>query len=98
MVISWIFFVSIGILLSRYYRYLLPTTKLCGVEFWFFLHRIIMIFATVCTIIAFCVVLGRKCFIIYPVTYRTCVHPVTCLSIRNPDPKIILQNLNFCVA
>jgi len=57
MVISWIFFVTIGILLSRYFKYLLPNKKFCGVEFWLFIHRIIMILATVCTLIAFCVVL-----------------------------------------
>lgn len=58
MVISWVLFVSTGILLARYYKYLLPNFKLFGVEFWFLLHTPIMIFAIVCTIIAFCVALA----------------------------------------
>lgn len=59
MVISWILFVSTGMLLPRYYKYFLPNVnKFCGADLWFLLHRLIMIFATICTIAAFCIIVA----------------------------------------
>ena len=58
MVISWILFVSTGIVLARYYRHILPNFKTCGLEFWFFIHRPIMLLATIFSLVGFFVILA----------------------------------------
>ena len=59
MVISWLLLATTGILLARYYKYLLPYVKTCGVQFWFLMHRIIMIFVPLLSIISFIVILAQ---------------------------------------
>lgn len=59
MVIAWIFFASTGILLARNYKYLFPNAKLCGLEFWFVIHRPFMIIVSLISITAFIVILSE---------------------------------------
>ena len=44
----------------RYYKYLLPNTKLCGVKFWFVVHRPAMICVPIISIISFLIILSDE--------------------------------------
>ncbi len=59
MIIAWLALASTGILIARYYKYVLPKAKLCGVQFWFNFHRIIMIFVTTLSIVSFIIILSQ---------------------------------------
>ena len=59
MIIAWLLFASSGILIARYYKYLLPNVKLCGVQFWFNFHRILMTFVPVLSIISFIIIFSQ---------------------------------------
>ncbi len=45
MIIAWIFLVSIGMPLPRYYKFIYPDILINDLKIWFFLHRPIMYFA-----------------------------------------------------
>jgi hypothetical protein len=59
MVIAWILLASTGILFARYFKFLLPKKELCGVKFWFLMHRPVMILATALTITGFIIILSQ---------------------------------------
>ncbi|CAF0731294.1 unnamed protein product, partial [Brachionus calyciflorus] len=59
MVLAWMMCVPLAIVLSRYYKFLLPNFKILEVAFWFNAHRVLMIFTLVVSIIAFLVVLAQ---------------------------------------
>ncbi|CAF1108113.1 unnamed protein product, partial [Brachionus calyciflorus] len=58
MVFAWMFCVSTGIILARYYKFILPSIKIQKMMFWFQAHRALMIFAPICSITAFLVILA----------------------------------------
>ena len=58
MVIAWMFCASTGILIARYYKFLLPNVKLFDLQFWFVIHRPLMIFVPIVAITAFIVILA----------------------------------------
>ncbi|CAF1098188.1 unnamed protein product [Brachionus calyciflorus] len=58
MVFAWMFCVSTGIILARYYKYILPSIKIQKMMFWFQAHRAIMIFVPICSLAAFLVILA----------------------------------------
>ena len=58
MVIAWIFCASTGILFARYYKFIFPTVKWFNLQFWFNIHRPVMIFVPILSIIAFIVILA----------------------------------------
>jgi hypothetical protein len=58
MVIAWFLFASTGIIIARYCKNLLPDKKFCGVQFWFTLHRPIMVMVPVLSIIALLIILS----------------------------------------
>jgi hypothetical protein len=45
MVFSWVFLVSLGMLIGRYYKFLRAEKKIGGLPFWFFIHRPLLIIA-----------------------------------------------------
>ncbi|CAF3089078.1 unnamed protein product [Rotaria sp. Silwood2] len=57
MLFIWILFVPTGILIARYFKQSWPTRKLCGKQMWFAVHRSVMIFAAIMTLIAFAAIL-----------------------------------------
>ncbi len=59
MVIAWMLFASTGILFARYYKYLFTRRKFFGLDFWFVIHRPIMVFVLVFSIIALLVILSQ---------------------------------------
>ena len=59
MIIAWMLFASTGILFARYYKYLYPNIKLCGVQFWFLMHRPIMLLVPILSIISFLIILSQ---------------------------------------
>jgi hypothetical protein len=58
MIISWVFLVPIAIVIARYYKALFPDILLCGIQFWFFVHFPVMIFALVLAFIALLVIIS----------------------------------------
>ena len=58
MAICWMLFVSTGIIIARYYKYLLPKKDMCGMKCWFAIHRPLMILASLTAISAFIVILS----------------------------------------
>ncbi|CAF1122033.1 unnamed protein product, partial [Brachionus calyciflorus] len=58
MIFAWMFCVSTGIILARYYKFILPSIKIQKMLFWFQAHRALMIFAPICSITAFLVILA----------------------------------------
>ena len=57
MIIAWILFASTGIIVARYFKFLLPDVKLCKVKFWFLLHRPLMVCVPLISIAAFIIIL-----------------------------------------
>lgn len=57
MIIAWIFLASTGIIVARYHKNLLSTKKMCGVQYWFVIHRPFMVIATLVTIASFIIIL-----------------------------------------
>lgn len=60
MVIAWMLFASTGIFIARYYKFLLPTKKVCGGQVWFALHRPIMVSVLLLSIISLIVILADQ--------------------------------------
>jgi hypothetical protein len=46
------------IIMKRYYKYIFPNVTILKVQFWFNVHRILMVFALICSIISFIVILA----------------------------------------
>lgn len=57
MVIAWVFFASIGMIIARFYKDLLPNVRVRGVAFWFVLHAPLMILVPIFSIIALVIIL-----------------------------------------
>jgi hypothetical protein len=57
MVIAWVFFASVGMIVARYYKDLLPTIRVRGVAFWFVLHVPLMFMVPVFSVIALILIL-----------------------------------------
>ena len=57
MVMAWVLFASVGMVVARYYKHLLPNIRVRGVAFWFVLHVPLMIMVPVFSIIALVVIL-----------------------------------------
>ena len=57
MVFAWILLSSTGIIIARYFKHLLPNSKPCGVQMWFFIHRPIMVLVSLISLGAFIVIL-----------------------------------------
>ncbi|CAF3560781.1 unnamed protein product [Rotaria sp. Silwood1] len=60
MLFIWMLFVSTGIFIARYFKQSWPKRKLCDKPVWFAVHRLIMIFAAIMTLIAFAAILKYK--------------------------------------
>jgi hypothetical protein len=60
MIISWMLFASTGILIARYFKFMLPNFKLCNLDFWFILHRPIMISVTIISVLGFISILWHS--------------------------------------
>ncbi|CAF4807799.1 unnamed protein product [Rotaria sp. Silwood1] len=60
MLFIWMLFISTGILIARYFKQSWPQRKLCGKPIWFFVHRSVMTFAAIMTMIAFTLILIYK--------------------------------------
>ena len=58
-IFAWLFCASTGILFARYYKYIFPSVKLMNVQFWFFIHRPLMISVPIISIIAFLIILSQ---------------------------------------
>ena len=58
-VFAWLFCASTGILFARYYKYIFPNVKLMNVQFWFFIHKPLMISVPIVSIIAFIIILSQ---------------------------------------
>ncbi len=50
-------FASTGILVARYFKFMLPDVKLCKIKFWFLLHRPLMVCVTLISIASFIIIL-----------------------------------------
>ena len=50
-------FASTGILVARYYKFMLPDVELCNVKFWFVIHRPLMMCVPIINIAAFIIIL-----------------------------------------
>lgn len=59
MVIAWVLLATTGILAARYYKYIFPDVKLCKIDFWFHIHRPLMILVPVISLISFIVILSQ---------------------------------------
>jgi hypothetical protein len=59
MIFSWIFLTSLGMLTGRYYKFLKAEKKLCGVPFWFFLHRPLLIVSSLFSLTGFLVQMSK---------------------------------------
>ncbi len=57
-IITWILFVSSGIIIARYYKGLLKNSKPCNLNVWFFLHRPVMIAAVLLSVSSFLIILS----------------------------------------
>lgn len=61
MLFTWILFVSTGIIIARYFKKTWLTKKLCGKPIWFSVHRTVMIFAAIMTLVAFgCILISKR--------------------------------------
>ena len=58
MIIAWILLAPIGILLARYFKFLLPNFKIQNSKFWLFVHRLILMLAVLLSFIAFILILA----------------------------------------
>jgi uncharacterized protein involved in cysteine biosynthesis len=58
MIIAWVLFASTGIVLARFYKESFSRVRPCGFEFWFAIHRPVMLVALTMTIVAFIVILA----------------------------------------
>ena len=58
MIIAWVLFASTGIILARYYKFIFKEQKLFNSKFWFTLHYVLMILATMITLISFLIILS----------------------------------------
>jgi hypothetical protein len=59
MIIAWMVFASTGIIIARYYKFILPNAKPCDVQFWFFLHRPLMVCVPIISVAAFIIILAN---------------------------------------
>jgi hypothetical protein len=59
MIIAWVLCASTGILVARYFKFLFGDKKFGGVHFWFAVHRPVMIFVPICSLVAFLVILAQ---------------------------------------
>ena len=57
MTCTWIFLVSIGLLVSRYFRTIETNRLICGAVAWFAVHRLLMSLVTILTVVAFLFIL-----------------------------------------
>jgi hypothetical protein len=57
MAIAWMFFAVTGIVFARYYKFIFPNLKLFKIDFWFNIHRPVMIFVSVVSVAAFLLIL-----------------------------------------
>lgn len=57
MTFAWLFCAPTGILIARYYKYLFPSTFICKAQFWFVIHRPLMILVSVLTLLALVLIL-----------------------------------------
>ena len=57
MIIAWMIFASTGIIIARYFKFLLPNTKLCNLQIWFVIHRPMMMCVPIISIAAFILIL-----------------------------------------
>lgn len=60
MVIAWIFCASTGIIIARYYKFLLPTVKICKFDFWFNIHRPLMLLVVIISVVGLIVILSFR--------------------------------------
>ncbi|CAF3706008.1 unnamed protein product [Rotaria sp. Silwood1] len=60
MMFIWMLFISTGILIARYFKQSWPERKFCGKAMWFAVHRLVMIFSAIMTLIAFAAILKYK--------------------------------------
>lgn len=67
MIVAWIGFVTISVMLARYYKNEWANQKLNDVALWFVLHRFMMLAAWLCSIIA----------VIFAYMYTETYHPVS---------------------
>ena len=58
MSIAWMFCASTGILLARYYKFLLPNVRIFKLQIWFVIHRPLMMIVPVISIVAFILILA----------------------------------------
>jgi hypothetical protein len=58
MLIAWMLFVPIGVIFARYFKFIFPDFKVCNVQFWFFVHRPLMISVPIINITAFILALA----------------------------------------
>ncbi|XP_052239128.1 ferric-chelate reductase 1-like isoform X2 [Dreissena polymorpha] len=98
MVIAWVFFSSVGVLVARHCKSLVESETMCGVKYWFAIHRSFMLCAALCVIIAFVVIFievgGYSQVAAAPGKAFTKAHPilgiiVTALTVLNPLMALI---------
>ena len=58
MLIAWMLSVPIGVIFARYFKFIFPDFNTCSVQFWFFVHRPLMISVPVISVIAFILALA----------------------------------------
>ncbi len=58
MVIAWVLFAPTGMLIARYYKFLLDKRKVCSVNLWFALHLPIMLSVPIISFVGLLVVLS----------------------------------------
>lgn len=58
MLLTWLIFASLGISIARYFKFLFPNVKVYNTKVWFLLHRPLMIFVVLMSIIAFLIILA----------------------------------------
>jgi len=58
MAFSWMLFASTGIIIARYFKFMLPEKKLLGTKIWFTIHRPLMVFTCTLSIIALLIILA----------------------------------------
>jgi hypothetical protein len=58
MLIAWMLFVPIGVIFARYFKFIFPDFNACNVQFWFFIHKPLMISVPIISITAFILALA----------------------------------------
>jgi len=58
MVFAWMFFSSIGVVVARHFKFMLPDKRFLGTQIWFTIHRPFMVFSFTLSIIALLVILS----------------------------------------